>query len=500
MTRGAVTAPALACVAVPAFPLQLVLRAHPEWKDDPVVVVEDDRPLARVLWANRPARAEGIGPGLRFTAAQSLLARLRGVPVADVDTDSARGEVFRLLLSFSPRVEPAPEGGGVFWLDPRGLGRLYPGPDSWAARIHSDLAARSLAASVVLGWRRACLLAVARAGARPRVLRVPEEEAREADDVPLGALELPPDLRRELHALGVTTFGEFRRLPERGITSRFGMEALALHRFAAGKDWTPLRAALPERPVRAEVAVDPPDDDRNRLLFAVKGALHGLADALRKERRGIQAMEITLDLDHAPAHHERIETAAPGLDVVRLTDLVRLRLSATELAAAVERMEITVETRRLTPAQLAVLDTPPRRDPAAAAEAIARVKAAYGRESVAVARLADAHLPEARVRWEPVSAVPEPRPPLAPDGPLPLLRTLLPVPLPLPDLPRHERESWLGKLGAVEAMHGPDRLESRWWDRPAQRDYFLVETRTGAILWIFHDRARRSWHLHGFVD
>jgi protein ImuB len=225
-----------------------------------------------------------------------------------------------------------------------------------------------------------------------------------------------------------------------------------------------------------------------------------MADALRRESRGIQAMEIVLELDHAPAHRERIETAAPGLDVVRLTDLVRLRLSATELAAPVERVEITAETRRMTPAQLAVLEPPPRRDPAAAAEAIARVKAAYGRESVAVARLEDAHLPESRVRWEPVAAVPEARPPLAPDGPLPLLRTLLPVPRPLPDLPRHERESWLGKLGAVEAMHGPDRLEGRWWERPSERDYFLVETRTGAILWIFQDRAGRSWHLHGFVD
>jgi protein ImuB len=225
-----------------------------------------------------------------------------------------------------------------------------------------------------------------------------------------------------------------------------------------------------------------------------------MTDALRRERRGIQAMDLTLDLDHAPAHRERIETAAPGLDVVRLTDLVRLRLSATELAAPVERIEITAETRRMTPAQLAVLDTAPRRDPAAAAEALARVKAAYGRESVAVARPVDAHLPEASVRWEPVAAVPEPRPPLAPDGPLPLLRTLLPVPRPLPDLPRHEREAWLGKHGAVETMHGPDRREAGWWDRSAERDYFLVETRTGAILWIFQDRARRSWHLHGFVD
>ncbi len=34
-----VTGPRIACVDVPALPLQLVLRSHPEWGDEPVVVV-----------------------------------------------------------------------------------------------------------------------------------------------------------------------------------------------------------------------------------------------------------------------------------------------------------------------------------------------------------------------------------------------------------------------------------------------------------------------------
>ena len=49
-------------------------------------------------------------------------------------------------------------------------------------------------------------------------------------------------------------------------------------------------------------------------------------------------------------------------------------------------------------------------------------------------------------------------------------------------------------------MRGPDRLGGCWWENAHERDYFLVETRTAEILWMFEDRRNRSWYLHGFVD
>ena len=38
----------LACVSVPAFPLQLLLRSHPDWRGAPAAVVEEDRPQSPV--------------------------------------------------------------------------------------------------------------------------------------------------------------------------------------------------------------------------------------------------------------------------------------------------------------------------------------------------------------------------------------------------------------------------------------------------------------------
>ena len=59
----------VACVDVPALALQLVLRAHPEWASDPVVIVTDDRPRAPIVWANRAARAVRIHRGMCFSEA-----------------------------------------------------------------------------------------------------------------------------------------------------------------------------------------------------------------------------------------------------------------------------------------------------------------------------------------------------------------------------------------------------------------------------------------------
>ena len=66
----------LACVDIPALPLQLLGRRHPEWADIPVAVVAEESPQARLLWVNERARRLRILPGMRYTTALSLSRRI----------------------------------------------------------------------------------------------------------------------------------------------------------------------------------------------------------------------------------------------------------------------------------------------------------------------------------------------------------------------------------------------------------------------------------------
>lgn len=493
--------PGVACVDLPAFPLQIALRDHPGWRDDPVVVVEDDRPLAEILWANRAARVQRIRRGMRFSAAQSLVARLHGAVVSPAEIEDALGRVFVKLVEYSPNVEPSRDWPGVFWVDPSGLEHLHGSLEQWAERVWAAIAELGFASSVVVGSQRFSVFAFAQSRTGGHVLRDADRERRQARAVPLSRLNVSAKLRDEMAVLGVTTLGELLALPRNGLAVRYGAEAGALHDLASDRTWTPLAPRRIVEPTRAEVVVDPPDSDQARLLFGMKSSLHGVLKELGRRGRGITALGVTFELDHGPAHFERIETAAPTLDVVRLLDLVRLRLSSIELPAAVERIEIDVRSVAVHARQASLLDAAPSRDPEAAARALARVKAAFGPGAVTRARLENGILPEARFRWEPFGDLPAAAPgEPAEDEPPPLVRSVLAAPVPLPDPPRHERERWLGAHGAVERMFGPDRVTTGWWADPVARDYFWVETGTGEILWLFRDRATRAWALHGRVD
>jgi protein ImuB len=211
-------------------------------------------------------------------------------------------------------------------------------------------------------------------------------------------------------------------------------------------------------------------------------------------------LHLRLALDHADAHHEYLEPAASTLDVLQVVDLVRLRLEHLSLPAGVEELEVSIEGIRADPAQLRLFSTRQRRDLDAAARALARLRAAFGERSVTRARLRSAHLPEASFCWDATSVLAFPSPPSQDDDPPPLIRRVLPRPMLLPPRPRHDQEAWLGHHGAIERTFGPYCISGGWWVRTVERDYYYVETQRGDILWIYYDRPRRRWFLHGMVD
>jgi protein ImuB len=50
----------------------------------------------------------------------------------------------------------------------------------------------------------------------------------------------------------------------------------------------------------------------------------------------------------------------------------------------------------------------------------------------------------------------------------------------------------------VAAAHGPERIETAWWRGPTvRRDYYVVETRSGARFWLFRRLRDGAWFLHG---
>ncbi len=155
----------LACVDLPAFPLQLLLRRHPDWAGYPAAVVAEDKPQGLVLWVNEKARQQGVLPGLRYAAAFSLASTLRAGEVSPAESKKAVAELTRRLMRFTPEVEPSAQEPGVFWFNGAGLQHLYASPQKWACAMHQDLRAQGFTANLAVGFTRFGSYAVAKAKA-----------------------------------------------------------------------------------------------------------------------------------------------------------------------------------------------------------------------------------------------------------------------------------------------------------------------------------------------
>jgi protein ImuB len=491
----------VACIDLPDLPLQLLLRAHPDWRNGPAAVVAEEQPEAPLLLINRHAQHMRLRTGLRFGAAKSLLPELRAGCVSAVEVEVAASELVRGLQTFSPHVERDPVSPGVFYLDPSGLAHLYGGEASWARAVHRYLHARHFSAALVVAYGRALSYALARVTRGVRSVGSLDETLAQAREVPLGRLNMTPGLRDALERLGLSTLGDLAGLGVDQLGVRFGAEAARFCRVAHGEEVLPLCPEAHADVLRREVEIDPPDADVARLCFAFKRALDLLLEDVRQRGQSVRALWMRLTLLRSPENLQRLEPATPTRDAKLLLELLRLRLSTVTLASPVVGVALEAEPAELGRGQLSMFV--PKRDLAAGARALARLRASFGEDVVSTARLEDAHLPEAKFRWIPSASLERPRghEAGAPAQEQPLVRRFNKKPVPLSArLEREGKEQVLMHAGERLILTGPYRVSGGWWAREVARDYYYARTPTGPLWWVFFDAQRAGWFLQATVD
>jgi protein ImuB len=230
------------------------------------------------------------------------------------------------------------------------------------------------------------------------------------------------------------------------------------------------------------------------LLRSVLLELAGRQEALASVR-------LSLLLDNGKEETERLTPATPTLDAKQLLSLIRLRMETLPLSSGVMEIGIGGAGVPASLGQLELFREAPRRNLAAVHRAFAKIRAELGNSAVVRARLHDAHLPEARFGWEPLETLTSPTPERV--AMRPLVRRIYSPPVQLPPRSRREPDGWLITRfsdGPVEEVIGPHILSTDWWTRETSRAYHYVRTRSGRWLWIYNDRKRRRWFLHGEVE
>lgn len=491
----------IACVNLSEFPLQILLRRRPEWRPHPTVVVDRDHAQGIVLWVDERARERRILPGMRYASALSLTNALRAGVVPESEIRETIDALSGKLRFYTPEVEPSAHEPGVFWLGASGLSLLYPSLEKWARLIHDEMVRAGFQASVAVGFSRFRAYAVAKTGGGVTLFEDPEREKDRAEAVPIARLGLDAGLRDALEKLGIRTLGAFLSLPASGVRKRFGPEVLRLHELARDELWDPLQPEIPREPAAGRALLDDPETNLERLMAVVESLFEPVRETLSRRDELASALDLRFIFDDGRKHAERVEPASPTLDTAQIMELVHLRLESMPLTSGVIEVEIEARSERAHRRQRDLFEKESPRDLAAANRALARVRAEYGEAAVVKARLRDGHLPEACFEWEPVKKIPPPAPRQV--AARPLVRRIYARPVPFSKTRHREPKAALAHMfedRSIEETIGPYIVSGGWWAREVHREYYFVRTETGRWLWLYYDRRRQCWFLHGEVE
>ncbi len=407
---------------------------------------------------------------------------------------------------------------------------------AWAAVHHTDLVAKAMhvdasAARQSRGSQHSRSVVVP-----PSVQRLARGEGAVLAGLPLTALRLEPVAIDMLHEIGIDTIGGLLRLPAKSLASRFPASVskrLAEFTGARAEPIEPPRGEqLPQASHDFEMPLSLTSVDEAAMASLLEQLVGRCTSALAARGEGIMSLQVRLE----PAVTTTATTArAPTVIDVGLFrpsgsprhvfDLVRLRMGRTKLPREIESIAVEViATGQITCRQRPLFDTGPdgRANPTAEAQAMEvgllldRLAGRLGRPAVFEPQpVADAQPEHAWIATAPGMAASRSsggrfargvsRPAWMPPRPIPLEtpscnQTVSVV----PDGPP-VRFQFGGMIHRVARAHGPERIETAWWRGPTvRRDYYVVETESGARFWLFRrlgGRARApresGWYLHG---
>jgi protein ImuB len=286
-----------ACIFVPDFPVEAIVRSEPELRSHAVAVLEGNPPLEKVVAANEEARNEGIYPGMTKLQAElcdSVTLRDR----SELQESAAHRALLDCAQSFSPRVEDvAPD---TLLLDLSGLKKLFGSSPKIAREISHRASDMGLETNVAVASTLEAVLLAAHGFSGVTV--VPEGKESET----LGSLlvevlfagETDPENAKEfletLQRWGIRKFRDLAVLPKVELSERFGQRGLELQKKTCGVSNRTLVPSDPPLVFQEAIELEYPLVLLEPLAFVLNRMLEQLC--ARLQARSLAAQELHLEL------------------------------------------------------------------------------------------------------------------------------------------------------------------------------------------------------------
>lgn len=358
---------------------------------------------------------------------------------------------------------------------------------------------------------------------------VPTGDSRSLAHLPVAALRLDDRTRAEVGDVGIESIGDLLRLPRKSLASRFGPlleRRLAEFRGTLAEPLQPSSTnELPQAAHDFELPVSSRDGGEEMIVSILDRLVGACVAGVVAQGKGITSLQVRFDPGRAAASSAPVVVDVgvfrPSASARHLVELVRLRLARLRMPREIESIAVEVISVAVVGCRQRVLfsglDGDAAEDGALqVAMLLDRLAGRLGRGAVFEPQpVVDAQPEHAWVgvpagtrssasasasrgggksagrrpvwmlqrpiRLETVSVVPATGGGLSPVDAGPPLRF-----------------RWNSETHQVAWAHGPERIETAWWRGPCvRRDYYVIETETGGMYWLFRRLRDGAWFLHG---
>ncbi len=356
-----------ACIFIPDFSVQAIIRFEPELRPRPVAVLTGRPPLEKVVALNERARQTGVEIGAtkpQLEAWENLVLRTR----SESQEMSAHAALLDCAQSFSPEVEDTSP--GAVLLNLAGLEPLL-GP---LPKIARDLTQRvsqmGLEANLAVAANPDAALLAARGF--PGVTLIPEgREAERLGDLPVDVLLESFSSDAAEAARWVETFDRWgirklralAALPEVPVSERLGQQGLHLQKLARGAASRNLRVLEPRLIFAESVELEYPIVLLEPLAFLLNRMLEQVCARLRARALAAQELHLNLELaatqpngcasftqtptrTRTPKFTRTLRLPAPMLDAKVFLKLLQLDLQAHPPGAPIVKIHLSADPAR----------------------------------------------------------------------------------------------------------------------------------------------------------
>jgi protein ImuB len=406
-----------ACIFVPDFPVEAILRSEPELRSRAVAVLDGKPPLQKVFAQNEIASRAGVQPGmtkLELEACSHIVLRGRS-PLQEAAAHSA---LLDCAQSFSPRVEEVEDDTVV--IDLAGLEPLF-GP---LPKIARDVARRAsdlgLESNVAVASNSDTAVIAAR-GFSGVTLIAQGKEAQQLGGLPIEVLfhgkqgsqiyEHEREAEQVLDTLnrwGVRTLRSLAALPEVALSERLGQQGIRLQMLARGAAFRNMTPVEPPLVFEEAIELEHPLVLLEPLAFLLGRLLEQICARLSARALATQELQLRLELDSSCGdeetgtgqsieHHSIFERTlrlpVPLLDAKIFLKLLQLDLNAHPPGAPILRIYLRAEPVRPRAAQGGLFH-PPLPEPEKLELTLARIAGIVGENKIGSLQLLDTYRAE----------------------------------------------------------------------------------------------------------